>query len=294
MHLLQCLRGSPEARLRALPFTLIVADIKDHDDRENDLARGVAGFITKSMKKAEIVAYVRALLAASDKRRADADAALAEPLDHAKFEALLSTLSFPETGREPACALVFAIDNRELLISRFGEGVAQMIDARFASLLVARVGLLDLIGRCGDARLAIVTHGVDLRQGMRFGRQVCKSLAAGSITIRGERVRLTASVGVASTSADAAATGSELLALAEQRLLQALMCGGNVVAADYRPACPLCWDGTAASSRARIGTLGLKILPLLQAIDEELVLGLPLEKIREDLRQRAMRELWQS
>lgn len=84
-----------------------------------------------------------------------------------------------------------------------------------------------MIGHCTDDRLAIISQGVDLKQGLRFGRQVCKSLASGQISIRGNKIKLTASVGVASTSDDYLVENSELLWLANRRLDQAFVCGGN-------------------------------------------------------------------
>ena len=120
---------------------------------------------------------------------------------------------------------------------------------------------------------------------------------------RGQKVKLTASVGVASTSDDALTSGSELFFLADQRLDQALVCGGNTVATEYKPKCPLhCREKDVfemldalmvrkgMNLAGNVGTLGLKIMPLLQVINQELALGLPLTEIRKQLQQRASSE----
>ena len=306
-ELLSRLRASSMQRLKNIPFVLIVSDLNDRAERENDRVRGVAGFITKTMKKPEIVAYLNDLLEPCETQETDGKPSEIKPLeepkqflDSGKFISALSRLSFSDPKAEPVAALVFGIDNREALIDRFGTDLTAMIAERFAGLLVAKVSALDLIGRCQGGRLGIVSHGVDLKQGVRFGRQVCKGLASGQIIIRGQKLKLTASVGVASSSEDGIGSGSELLALADQRLDQALVCGGNTVSTEHRPGCPMhnrsktmsAWidaidvsDGRDLS--ANIGRLGLRILPLLQAMDEELVLGLPLAAIRKQLEQRA-------
>ena len=318
--LLARLRASSIRRLKEMPFTLIVSDVENQADREFDRACGVTGFITKTMKKPAIVACLNALfedggevasVAAEEQENQPLNVVpLFAPapeteklLDSEAFWSILTGLSFAEAPAEPVCALVFGIDDRDGLIERFGDDVAGMIAARFASLLLSKLTPLDSIGRCRGERLAIISRSVDLKQGMRFGKQVCKSLVSGQITIRGQKVKLTASVGVASTSDDALTSGSELFFLADQRLDQALVCGGNTVATEYKPKCPLhCREKDvfemldALSVRkgmnlaGNIGTLGLKIMPLLQVIDQELALGLPLANIRQQLQQRASSE----
>ena len=204
---------------------------------------------------------------------------------------------------EPVCIVVFRIDNHAALIEQFGEEIAVMIDARFAKLLMSKIGPRDQIGHCFGDRLAIVSHDVDLKQGERFGKQVCRSLASGQITIRGQKVKLTASVGVASTSDDKASSGMELFTLADQRLNQAFVCGGNTVAIEYKADCPMhCRDKQTARLvealvkqqeaviRVNVGSFGLKILPVLRALNQELALGLSLSEIEQQLKQRARSE----
>ena len=219
------------------------------------------------------------------------------------FASLAANISFANPQTDKACALIFGIDNRENLIQSFGQDVVEIIIARIASLLFAKVGPLDSIGRWGSERLAIISNGVDLEQGIRFGHRVCKSMASGQVTIRGQKMKLTTSVGVASSADDHTVDGSELLALADKRLDQALVCGGNTVSSEHKPDCPLhCKNKTALrliealsaqgdkSIAKNIGSLGLKVLPILKIMDHELALGLPLADIKHQLQQRAKAE----
>ena len=409
--LLARLRVSSMRRLRSIPFVLIVSDVDNQAEREFDRTCGVAGFITKSMKKSAIRDYLDALLggkslsitdlsvvpdavaptvplpmmaelmtdltpdaidefgtssltaslnmlsgsfadstanaeseagentlespfngpldsaltsdlafsaapvaAAPVPLSASNSAAPAAPmtalpadndklLSNVEFDAVLADISFTGAAEENVCALVFAIDRRQELIDSFGEDVLHIISKRFADMLVAKVGAADAVGRWRGDQLAIVSHRVDLRQGVHFAHRVCKSLAKGQITIRGKKVRLTASAGVASSSDDDAGNGPALFALADKRLEQALVCGGNTVSAEFKPFCPLharqvvpatLIDALLAQGTApmvdSIGTLGLKLLPLLELLDQELALKLPLAKIAEQLRQRAATE----
>jgi len=320
--LLARLSASSIRRLREIPFVLITSDVDNQAEREFDRTLGVAGFITKSMKKSEIVEYLNNLLdsvvftqsvilpeAPKEEVPPPFEPSF-EPLfkpqkllERDKFQSILSGISFSDPQVGKVCALVIGIDNREALISSIGEDAAEVISARIASLLLSRVGPLDSIGRSRGDQLAVISHGVDLEQGMRFGNRVCKSLASGQITIRGKKVRLTASVGVASNSDDNVAGARELFALAEQRLDQALVCGGNTVISEVKPGCPLRCQNKITSRliealseqgekniATHLGALGLKILPLLKAMDKELALGLPLADIKQKLQQRAKTE----
>jgi len=324
--LLARLRSSSMRRLREIPFVLIVSDLSNDAERQYDRTCGVAGFITKTMAKSAIVELLNKLFNPTELTSTDILPDFEAPKDEAlpqlptepslkplfkppklltnnAFTSLISEVSFTDPKVGKACALIFGIDNREALIQSFGQDVVEIIIARIASLLFAKVGPLDSIGRWHNDQLVIISNGVDIEQGLRFGHRVCKSLAAGQVTIRGQKMKLTASVGIASSTDDHVADGSELIALAEKRLDQALVCGGNTVASEQKPDCPLhCKNKTALrliealstqgdkSIAKSIGSIGLKVLPLLKIMDHELSLGLPLADIKHQLQQRAKAE----
>lgn len=333
--LLARLRASSIRRLREIPFILIVSDLDNKVERDADRANGVAGFITKTMNKSAMLVALNDIFHPHGTRKTARDGKLsladqappvpaaslvapdlllvptmpevpespASPQSRERFNSVLSKLSLADPLGEPVCILVFRIDNRAALIEQFGEEIAVMIDARFAKLLMSKVGPHDQVGHCLGDRLAIVSHDVDLKQGERFGKQVCRSLASGQITIRGQKVKLTASVGVASTSDDKASSGMELFTLADQRLNQALVCGGNTVAIEFKSGCPMhCRDKQTAklvealakpqesAIRLNLGAFGLKILPILRALDQELSLGLSLKEIEQQLEKRVQSE----
>ena len=317
-ELLARLRTSSIRRLREMPFVLIVSDIDNQAARERDRELGVGGFITKTMSKSVVVdclnnlleghGFTESVVLPEVPREEKSPSVEKQPaperlLKIDDFRSLLSTLSFPDPPTAKVCALVFGIDNRDVLIKRFGEELAGMIATRFANLLVAKVGPQDLVGRCDGERLAIISHGIELKQGVRFGKQISKSLASGQITIRGQKVKLTVSMGIASVFEDEVKSADELLSLALQRLDQALVCGGNTVATEFKPGCPFhdldkntrkLLEALSSQGKmnvpAHIGSLGLMILPLLQVLDQELALALPLDDIRQQLQQRAVVE----
>ena len=313
--LLARLRRSAMQRLKIIPFILIVSDLENPAGASADDLQGVTGFITKSMSKEAMTAQLNRLLGGSATlQRPEAMswetemiAAAPSPaplLDDSEFAALLA--AFPLSVDESACLLVLGIDQLDELTARFGKDVPEILTERIAGLLAGKLHSHDRLGRCGRERLAIVSQGADVRQVARFATRVCASLASGQIAIQGQKLKLTVSIGIAGSPEDKVDSGGKLLALAQQRMEQAMLCGGNAVCTELRPDCPLhCHDaGLLKLLRAlqpgeeaadsilpeQIGTLGIRVFPLLQKMDEELSLGLPLEEIRKRLQQRAQTE----
>jgi diguanylate cyclase (GGDEF)-like protein len=323
LDLLARLRASSIRRLRELPFLLIVSDQEDSADREQARVHGVSGVLTKTMKQAEILEVLAGVLAPppedlpavpiSKKSKPVTVAPVKSGLlGDADFEQALATVGVPATPRESLSALVFGIDGRAGLMARFGPKAMAQIEERFAALLQGKIAAQDLMGACGEGRLAVIARDVDLVQAVRFGKKVCKSLAAGQITLRKEKVRLTASVGVASSSDDTVDTGADLLALAGLRLNQALVCGGNTVATEIRPGCPgICRSAAidrpeetrllealrapeSITDRGEMAELAQQLLPLLGAMSRQLDLNLPLERIERQLAAEAAPETVES
>ena len=321
--LLGRLKASSMRRLREIPFSLITSDLDNKVEREFDRSLGVDGFISKSMSKAELVGYLNNLLDSAvftdsviqpEISTTEEEPPPLEPsfepifkvpqlLDRQAFQNAVSALVLPDPKAGKICALVFGIDKRDALVASFGVEAADMVTTHIARMLVTKVGSSDIIGRYQGEKLGIISYGVDLEQGLRFAQRVCRSLASGQITIRGKKIKLTASVGISSNAGDTVADGTALLALAEKRLDQALICGGNTVASECKSGCPLRSSELTASKlldalnvqgeaglAAHIGELGLKLMPLLQAMDQELSLRLPLADIRKQLEERSRSE----
>jgi diguanylate cyclase (GGDEF)-like protein len=234
---------------------------------------------------------------ALDKVRARRTLMLGPLLDADEFVAAVASLSHEMGSKESLCVLVFGIDRLDDLSRRFGADVSDLLNGRIAKLLAAKIDPRDVLGCCGESHVAIVSHGVDLRAGVHFGKRVCKSMATGQIAVHGRKLRLTTSVGGAATPEDRAASPEELLALAQERLKQAMTCGGNTVCTELRPDCSLCQRDEAllrlfgllgeALEPGQKKALSIAIRPLLRKIgakpaaEAKQALGLPTDDDRE-------------
>jgi diguanylate cyclase (GGDEF)-like protein len=273
LDLLGRMRASALHRLRETPLVLLVPDDSPEADIDEWRRQGIAGFMSQSMDKGAMAECLENALSVSlrefrfelrpglqnekdregvpgrnarKKSPATRPTSSLVPLpDATDFAAAVASLPHVMSSDEPLCAVVFGIDHLGELTSRFGADVPDLLTRRIARLLAAKIDPRDVLGRCVEDRadVAIVSHGVDLRSGAHFGKRVCRSMAAGRIAVHGQKIRLTTSVGVASSSDDRVASPEALLALAQERMKQAMRCGGNTVCAELHPDCPLTrWD----------------------------------------------------
>jgi diguanylate cyclase (GGDEF)-like protein len=333
--LLERMRASALHRLREIPLLLLVSDDNPEANVGEWQRQGIAGFMAKSMSKEAMAEVLENVLSSLQTSPTDPfgtprlrenppelyEEAFGEPLgkesgeetrakarsrhallcdsllDVDAFVAAVASLPHEIDAKKSLCILVFGIDRLDELIRRFGADVPDLLTGRIARLLAAKIDPRDVLGRCGENHVAIVSHGVDLRTGVRFGKRVCKSMAMGQIAVHGRKVRLTTSVGVAATSEDSAAPPEELLAMAQERLKQAMMCGGNTVCTELRPDCPLSRRDKAlleifgllgeTLGQEQKKTLDTAMRPLLREIDAKLAaetrkaLGLPAADDRE-------------
>ncbi|MDR1935603.1 MAG: diguanylate cyclase [Candidatus Accumulibacter sp.] len=329
--LLERMRASALRRLRETPMVLLVSDDNPDASADEWQRQGIAGFMSKMMSKEAMAERLENVLSIpfqasvpepspepreEEERQEVLDKLSEEALEEAfkareekrekaresraastsllateDFVAAAAALPHEMSSDESLCVLVFGIDRLSELIDRFGADVPDLLNGRIAKLLAAKIDQRDVLGRCGENHVAIVSHGVDLRAGVHFGKRVCRSMATGQITVHGRKVRLTTSVGLAATSDDHVGSPEELLALAQERLEQAMLCGGNLVCTELRPDCSL-----RQRDKAFVGlfgvlgevleagqkeTLGKAIQPLLRKIDARLAvearqaMGLP-------------------
>ena len=197
----------------------------------------------------------------------------------------------------PVGVLVFGLDGFDILSSRFGKELAQRITQKISTMLADKIRAEDSIGFLLPGRIAIVAPQADIALCSGFASRVCKALAAAQISLRGQRLGMTLSVGIAALPDDGGPmSGQQLLDMATRRLEAAMRAGGNrVQAGDYAgvaSASPqefLLRLGDVLSGAspeilsACLGSAGLQVLPLLTQIEQTLQLGLPLEDLGRHL-----------
>lgn len=205
----------------------------------------------------------------------------------------------------PVGLLIFALDGYADLVSRYGGELAWRVVQKISALLADKIRGDDSIGHLAPGQVAIIAPLTDSALCTRFSLRVCQALAAAQISLRGQRVGMSVSVGIAVHSGDGAALGAaDLLRLARDRVEAAMRTGGSrVVASD---------DGVALAAinpqeflgrlRELLGAtapevmapclaeVGMQILPILKQIEQTFHFGLPVDDMQRRLGELASSE----
>ena len=149
-------------------------------------------------------------------------------------------------------------------------------------------------------RIAIVVSGGSLQKCTEFAERICAKLGAAEILVKGRRVELGVSIGVACFPDDVVADGAKLYSLAHERLAAAIEAGGNRVMASLertgealRRKQAMAWITELVEQRANevplplLGQVGLLLVPVLRQIEDTYKLGLPLEQMEQVLKESA-------
>lgn len=348
-------------RLVHTPLLLIVSGTDSPEERARAKARGVSGFIARTMQRGEVLATIRQVLHKEEGRNdlhahqddhelrsSDVLGQVAclsqgdgEPVEtrviqgpkrlrngaerllsrEAILESTAKTLRCRNCSPKRSSVLLLGLDTYAAVAQRHGAEVAAKIESQLVSLLIGRLGKCDFIGTYAPGKLAVVSCGTALAQCRKFGDRVVDALARAHVTVRGVKLSLGISVGIANSPEDGAEISvEEMFALAKYRQDRAAASGGNAVVAEGRPELGAATEEAAAAETIEIvapdeaeasliapGTFplrrhedlfdtevlpgmdaskalqGKEILPLLKMIDQEFDLKLPLDKVAKGL-----------
>lgn len=201
--------------------------------------------------------------------------------------------------------LVFGLDSYEDLIARHGEELVARTVEKFSFMVARKIRPEDLISRLPGGRVVIIAPSTTTAICSGFANRICKAMATAQIAVRGQRIDLTVSVGVAVIPEDGVSlSAEELLNLADTRLDDAQRAGGNRVVAKSN------YTGGGAGSceafaprlkellesvdpavlRPCLGTVGLQLIPLLKEIETSFRLGMPIDEMKKRLWDKARAE----
>lgn len=293
------IRASKLPRIRNMPVIMISGD-EDENARQRAKDAGASDFITKGTGTAELLARLESLVNLV-RTQENLDEARAQAVTDKPSGLLTSVvlerqaeqaLSFSRRHGTPASVLVIGFDNLEALAAGHGGEVVDALLAQFCKLLAGAVRKEDSLARWSDSDLAVITPGVSAEQARVFSERIREAVARASITLRGQHIRMSVTVGVANLPGDAVADAPAWLQLARERMLRGQSAGGNkVVATEERGPPPARIDealariaiGEKTFRRSQLARFGLWMLPLLRLIDKEFQLGLPLVEMERRL-----------
>jgi diguanylate cyclase (GGDEF)-like protein len=304
LELLEQLRSSKLRRLQQMPFILVSGE-ETEDQRARAREAGVSDFVTKGSGSAEILTRLDNLLALTEAQ---------ESLDAGREHMVKDPVSglFTRTYLEMQAAqgmahgarhaadvsvMVLGFDGYPALAARLGEKVAADVCSRFARMLAGKVRQEDSLGHFGEAgQFAVISPGTAPMYCATFAERVREAVELARLSVHGQNIAVTVSIGIASLSLDHPASAMELLELAGQRMQMAMRHGGNQterggISPATRPisihhALELVAAGRSGQVVQHLPVLAKQILPLLQLMNQELDLALPVAEIEKRLNER--------
>lgn len=202
---------------------------------------------------------------------------------------------------KPVGLLVFGLDGYDLLARRHGSALAERLARKISGLLADKIRGEDCIGHLAGGRIVIIAPHTDVALCAGFANRVCKALAGAQISLRGQRLGMTVSVGIAAQSDDASAasvSARDLLQLATARLETAMRAGGNrVIASDDDKAWAASISPQEFLARLKdvlagaapevmapcLAEVGVQIMPILDQLEQTYHFGLPVDEMRRRL-----------
>ena len=139
-------------------------------------------------------------------------------------------LSRHERGRKPLCLVLFDIDQFKSLNDRFGHIGGDEILTRFVAITEANLRPDDFLFRLGGDEFCWLLPDTDIAEAYAAAERVCDGIADSVMVVAGAPVKLTASMGVASTETFGYAL-DPLMREADTALYAAKAAGRNRVAA---------------------------------------------------------------
>lgn len=304
--LLGRIRASRLARIRDMPVLMISGD--EEEARERAKALGVSDFIAKGIGAAELLARVDSLikLAQTQNRlKENREQQVQDPetgLFTRKYIELQAAQAMSHAMRHDSqvSAVVMGFDRYGELRDEHGEEVVRQLQLRFTKMLAGKIRKEDSLGHFAGSQFAVVSPGTPHPACEAFAVRLREAIEGANITVHGQRLKLSISVGVANSPADTVTSAGALLELAGARLKAAQQAGGNrVVGCVARPqavvteapslalAIEMLKSGREGALLPHLAALGRQALPLLRLLERELKLGLPLADIERRLLDRA-------
>ena len=304
--LLARIRNSRLARIRDLPVVMISGD-EDETARERAKALGVSDFISKTTGATELQSRLASLIRLAQAQREldknrdlqvqDADTGLFTR----KYVELqgAQALSHASRHNSEVSVMVLGFDRFDSLRAEAGVELVKQLQLRFARLVAGKIRKEDSLGHFDDNWFAVISPGTPEISCQAFGNRLREAIEVANIAAHGQRLKLSVSIGVANSPTDTVTSAGALLELAAERLKMAMAAGGNQLVGTSgkvntvapRPtlahALDLMRSGHKDVVRPHLGLLVAEIMPLLELVQEEGGIELPLAALKERFRDRS-------
>jgi len=299
--LLVRVRSSRLPRLAQMPMLMISGDNDEVLARAK--SHGASDFISRSTGGTELLGRIDSLLKLSEAQnqlKENLEQHVQNPetgLFTRKYVELQAAQAMSHAMRHNSevSAIVMGFDDVGAIREEHGVDVLNQLQQRFIAMLISKVRKEDSLGHFSGSRLVVISPGTPFPACESFGNRLREAIRVANIAVHGQRLNLSVSVGVSNSPVDGVTSAGALVELAGARLKLAQQSGGNrVIACKVQPmseapvprledAIALIRAGNESEVMPHLNVLGSQVLPLLNLLERELKLGLPMADIEKCL-----------
>ena len=280
--LLQRIRGSRLSRINSLPV-LIISGEDEEEARNRAQSLGATDFITKGTPRVELIARIEALAKLAQTRR---------ELEESREQLV-------RRNRGDVSVMVIQVDHYDDLCTNFGHSVGQLVHRKLSKLLSAKVRKEDTIAHLAEGQFAVISPSADLDACGAFALRLRRAIETIVMTYKEHRIRVSLTIGLASAHGDADLSLEQLLQLAASRVSEGAMLGGNRVVSESGEVTPdnvgrfsrlavsvdhaltQIRSGSKDEARKRLREIVYTLMPLLEFIESEYHVGIPMAELAE-------------
>lgn len=216
--LLQRIRAAADARIREMPVVIISGN-EEPATKERARQAGASDFIAKSADAPEVLSRIDNMLRmVSASRNATHDAALGTLTPHYLVTEGRKHYAHARRHATDLSVLALRLDSYGEIVATAGKEIAEVIVARIAKLILAKMRAEDSVARSADDTFMVIAAATAVGQVQALGERLRRELAEAKVTHRGQPLKFPSRIGVASLAQDPAGSIEELMRLALKRL----------------------------------------------------------------------------
>ena len=304
-QLLGRIRTSRISRIHDMPVIMISGD-EDDSARARAKELGATDFITKGIGTVELLARLDTAIKAAHTRREleESRQALAQhkPIDpkyglvtpqylHMHGEQLLAQV---RRHLGELSVMLIEVDRFAELGDKYGQQVAALVIRKLAKILGTKVRKEDTVAQLAECRFCIVTPSIKMDACGAFAMRLRGAIEGIALGYRGELIRISLTIGIGNSRQDECDTIDHLIGLALRRVQQGQAAGGNRVMGaegtiergagetmNLERAHALLQSKSYAELKPHVAALTKRLLPVLEFIEAEYQVGIPLEALAE-------------
>jgi diguanylate cyclase (GGDEF)-like protein len=216
--LLQRIRGAADARIREMPVVVISGN-EDPAAKQRAKEAGANDFISKSADAPEVLSRIDNLLRmVSAAKTATHDPVTGTVTPHYLVTEGRKHFAHARRHGGELSVMALRLESHAEILRAAGKEIADVILARVAKLLLAKVRAEDSVARVQEGTFMVIAAGTAAPQIEAVGERLRRELADAKVTHKGQTFKFPSRLAVASILADKGETIEDLMRVALRRL----------------------------------------------------------------------------